>query len=234
MKRLPLICLSAILLFTCSNSSDDPGGNNGNGNALDAPNGVQLFFPFENSLCNEGIDITPTQSTVLFEWEPNDNAEVYTLTLENLSNNLVEEFTTEDFILPITLDRATPYRWFVEYTHQGDAKQSDIWNFYNAGPGIQNYAPFPAEMVFPEMAQTVPATTSVNLQWNGSDLDDDIESYEVYFGTDASPEVAVTALIESEFAVSVLPGTIYYWYVVTQDSAGNSSESTVHQFRVAD
>lgn len=233
MKRLSIICFSAFLFYACSNSSDDGNGNGVNG-AQDPPIGVQLFFPFENSLCNEGIDLTPTQSTVLFEWETNDNALEYTLTLENLLTNIVQDYTTEDVILPITIDRATPYRWEVSYILNGDLKRSNQWNFYNAGPGVQNYTPFPAEIVFPEMAQTVPSTNSITLEWIGADLDDDIDSYTVHFGSDANPGVSATAIIENQLTVSVVPGTIYYWYVVTLDVAGNSSQSSLHQLGVED
>lgn len=221
------------LLFACSNSSDGVGNQNGNGNGQDAFNGVQLVFPFESSLCNEGTNLTPTESTVLFEWEPNNNADVYTLTVENLETNAISQFDTVDFIFPVVISRATPYRWSVEYNHQGETKQSAVWNFYNAGPGIQNYTPFPAEIIFPAMAQTIPSTNSLTLEWNGSDLDDDIVNYDVYFGIENPPNVNATDVNENQLTVSVTPGTIYYWYVVTEDAAGNSSESGIYQFNVS-
>ncbi|MBO3116742.1 hypothetical protein J4050_08290 [Winogradskyella sp. DF17] len=233
MRRLGTLIIIISLLFACSKSSDGDENQNGNGNGQDAPNGVQLVFPFENSLCNEGINLTPTESTVLFEWEPNTNADVYTLTVENLATNSISQFDTVDFIFPVVINRAAPYRWSVEYNHQGETKQSALWNFYNAGLGIQNYTPFPAEIVSPAMAQTIPSTNSLTLEWNGSDLDDDIVNYDVYLGIENPPSVNATDVNVNQLTVSVTPGTIYYWYVVTKDAAGNSSESGVYQFSIS-
>lgn len=227
-----MICI-VILVLGCNDTTDD-GLTNGNGGAQDPPNGVQLVFPAEDSLCNEGENPTPTESTVYFEWEPNDNAASYTLTVENLDTGTIEQFQTQDFIVPVTISRAEAFRWFVEYAYQDDTKVSAIWNFYNAGPGVQTYAPFPAEIIFPSMAQSIPATNSVTLEWSGSDVDDDIIAYDVYFGITNPPSLNTSDLSATQFTVSVEVDTIYYWNVVTKDAEGNSSESGVFAFRVSD
>lgn len=228
-KKFLYIFLLAFICNGCSNNSD---GNPGNGGNFDTPNGVKLVFPSENALCNEGTNLTPTESTVYFEWEPNTNAQLYTLTLENLGSAVMTQYTTEDFIFPVTIERAEAFRWYVEYVFENEIKKSSIWNFYNAGPGVQSYAPFPALIISPSMAQNLPATNSVTLEWSGSDVDNDIVSYDVYFGTNSSPDLFESGLISNQTSVPVLSGTIYYWNVITIDSAGNSSESGVHQFNV--
>jgi hypothetical protein len=228
MKRITYGIYFIVLFLGCTDTTDDGIITN----AQDEPVGVQLVFPQENALCNEGTDLTPTQSTIFFEWQPNDNAELYTLTIENLSTNVVSEYETEDFIFSVTIDRATPFRWSVSYNLENEIKESAIWNFYNAGEGIQTYAPFPAQIIAPTMAQSIPATNTVILEWSGSDVDNDILSYDVYFGTNNPPNISASAISANELTVSVTSGTTYFWNVITKDVAGNSSESGVYQFRV--
>ncbi|MBC2846051.1 hypothetical protein [Winogradskyella flava] len=233
MKKLVYICLSMVLVFGCRDTTDDGPIGNPNG-AQDPPEGVLLVFPYQDTLCNEGENPTPTQSTVFFEWVPNDNAESYTLTIENLNSGNITEYQTSEFIFPVTIDRAVPFRWFVTYDLQGETKESAVWNFYNAGPGVQTYPPFPAEIISPNMAQNLPNTNAIVLQWEGNDVDNDIVSYDIYFGTDNAPSLNTSDSTAEQLTVSVTPGTIYYWEVVTKDAEGNSSESGVYQFRISE
>ncbi|WP_298894305.1 hypothetical protein [uncultured Psychroserpens sp.] len=231
MKQITYLICVVILVLGCSDTTDD-GPINGNGIGQDSPIGVQLIFPQEDSLCNEGENPTPTESTVFFEWEPNDNAESYTLTVENLDTGVVTQHETSDFIFPVTISRAEAFRWFVEYNYQGEAKVSASWNFYNAGPGVQTYAPFPAEIISPSMAQTISATNSVTLDWSGSDVDNDIVGYDVYFGTNNPPSLNTSDMSVDQLTVSVTSGNTYYWNIITKDAEGNSSESGVFEFRI--
>lgn len=226
-----LICFTIVFVLGCNNSDEGLGGN-GLGFGQDIPVGVLLVFPHQDSLCNEGENPTPTESTVFFEWTPNSNAQSYRLTIENLDSGNISQYDTEDFIFPVTIQRSVAYRWHVTYQLQGEPKQSATWNFYNAGPGVQTYAPFPAEIMSPTMAQNMAATNSVTLMWNGNDLDDDIVAYDIYFGSDNPPSLNTSDLSVNELTVSVMPDTIYYWNVITKDAEGNSSESGVYQFRI--
>ena len=230
MKKIGYLLLVTILAVACSTSDDSSGGNNGND--LDLPQGVQLIFPHQNSLCNEGVNQTETESTVFFEWEPSGNAQSYLLTIESLDNDDVLQFTAQENIYPVTINRGESYKWFVEYTSQGDTKTSAVWNFYNAADAIQNYAPFAAEIVAPTMAQNIANTNSIILQWNGSDVDNDIVGYDVYFGTDTQPALFSSDITQNQIEVSVTPGNIYYWSIITKDTAGNSSQTSIHQFRI--
>lgn len=232
MKRIVLIWCLLGLVLGCKDTTDDL-GNNPNGPNQDPLTGVQLVFPFEDELCNEGTNLTPTESTIFFEWEPNDNAEMYTLSIENLNTAAIETYETIDFIIPITLERAEAFRWFVSYNYQEETKTSAVWNFYNAGPGVQTYAPFPAQIISPSMAQTINATNSVSLQWSGSDVDNDIVAYDVYFSNSNPPDLISSDTTASQLSVSVISSSIYYWNIVTKDAAGNTSESGVYQFIVS-
>ncbi|TCK68754.1 hypothetical protein DFQ05_0264 [Winogradskyella wandonensis] len=234
MKKIVYIfCVFLVLLSSCKDTTDDmidttiPFGE-----IQDEVEGVQLIFPLENELCTTGTNITDTESTVLFEWVPNNNADSYNVTVENLNTGEIIELETTDFLVPITIARANSFRWFVSYVYRDDILTSESWNFYNAGIGVQTYPPFPAEIISPTMAQNILATSTVTLQWNGNDVDDDIVGYDVYFGTSNPPEISNADITNTEQSVAVTPDTIYYWSITTKDAEGNESSSVVFQFKV--
>ena len=232
MKNTLLIICLFFLQYGCSS---DGTGNNDPDSANRDPDIANLIFPYESSLCNEGTNVTPTQSTVLFEWEASSNTDSYTINLKNLSNGDISSNQTSATEIPIVLNRATPYEWFIisESNTVGATAQSEIWQFYNAAEGIQTYAPFPAEIISPLMAETITTTLNeITLDWNGSDVDDDIVGYNIYFDTASIPEIFQSNLIESNLNVSITTNTIYYWKIITKDSQGNSSDSGVYQFKI--
>ena len=232
MKKALIIFGLIILNYGCSSNNDSDSMETVVSND---PSSARLVFPHENSLCNEGTNITDTHSTVLFEWWASNNTDAYVLTLKNLSTGNITTHETTSTEISIVLDRATQYQWFV--TSKSNAvstlAQSSTWQFYNAGEGIQNYAPFPAEIIYPVMAETVvTAANEITLEWDGDDVDDDIMDYDVYFGTENPPGIYASDLVEDNLIVSIAPDTIYYWKIITKDSQGNSSDSGVYQFKV--
>ena len=133
------------------------------------------------------------------------------------------------------MERGVPYSWFVTSRGNGTTTTTDsgMFRFYNEGEGIENYAPFPAEAVSPARGANIAATAMVDLEWNGSDVDDDITGYEVLFGTDAAALASAGTSTEASLSdVSVASGSTYLWQVITTDSAGNTSTSELFQFRV--
>ena len=241
MRQVLYIMCFAFFVFGCSKSDDDGGSIiteeeiNPDDETIDARIAAKLVFPYKNSLCNEGINLTPTESTVFFEWEANKDADGYTLIIENLSSGAIISKITTQIKIAIVIQRATPYSWHV-VSNSNDIliadEKSETWQFYNAAPGVEFYAPFPAAINSPAMAATIPTTAEVTLNWTGSDVDNDIIAYDVYFGVNSEPEFHIGGLTASELNVSVLANTIYYWKVVTKDEEGNSSDSGVHQFKV--
>lgn len=230
MKNISLILAILFITIGCKNDDDT------NDVAPEVPTDFALIFPFENSECNEGTNITDTESTVLFEWETSQNADGYELVIRDLNSNQEGSVMATDTRVPIVLQRATPYSWYViARSDEADSvTQSATWKFYNAGDGIEAYAPFPAEIVFPAMSQTISAPSgTITLDWNSQDVDNDIESHDIYFGTTNPPELFAQSVSNSEFTnVSVSANTIYYWKVITIDSRGNQSDSGIFQFEV--
>jgi hypothetical protein len=197
---------------------------------------ANLIFPYENSLCTEGTNVTQLESTVLFEWEKDQYTDNYELKLKNLNTGDLSSHKTNSTEISITLKLATPYEWYIISTSNSVSEivQSATWRFYNAGVAIESYAPFPAEIISPTMAEIITTTESeINLNWSGSDVDNDIIGYDVFFGRTTTPEIIKSDLNESILKnVSITPNTIYYWKIITKDSHGNKSDSGVYQFKI--
>ena len=221
----------SILLVNCSSggSDDSPPPVQ-----IEAPDAASLVFPLENSECTEGFDITTTQSTVNFNWSDVANANSYQLVLKNLETQNITNHNRSASDLDITINRATPYSWYIISKNSGsDTAQSATWKFYNAGEAISSYAPFPAELVSPAMGIGLDAATiNTLLEWSGSDIENDIVDYEVFFGNDNPPTNSLGIITASTMTVTVSSANVYYWRVVTKDSQSNTSNSEIFQFKV--
>ncbi|GGG42431.1 hypothetical protein GCM10011414_09990 [Croceivirga lutea] len=200
------------------------------------PEQVQLVFPEENEVCTTGIIISDTESEVAFDWTDATNTSIYRVTLTNLNSSQQDTFEATESNLPIRLLRGTPYSWKVTtiLENSEETTDSDTEFFYNAGDGVTNYIPFPASEPSPENgASYSSAVTAVNFSWVGSDLDNDIISYDFYFGLTMEPEL-LEADLESNILNNVVvnSGNRYYWQVVTKDELGNQSTSDLFYFDV--
>lgn len=230
MKIIMKIWASAtlLLIFSCGS-----GGGNGDSPGED-PTAATLIFPINNSECTTGVSISETQSKITFEWNAAENADVYFVYVKNLNTQSQLQYNAEgNTAVEVTLLKGVPYSWYVvaKSNATGTLVESAKWKFYNAGDGIVNYIPFPAEVVSPLMSSTVVGPT-IDLEWSASDIDDDIVDYKIYFGTNANPTTLLGTVTEERFnQVNTTSNTTYYWKVVTTDEAGNASNSPIFQFK---
>ena len=238
MKRtyIKIYALFWVLALTASCGGSGDGGDDPDPEPIPVavPSSATLVFPEDDSECNEGEIISDTQSRVLFQWNASQNTDSYQVNLTNLNTNSTALTNSTTNEVEITLLRGVPYEWFVVSRANGTAEtaSSPVWRFYNAGPGITNYAPFPAEAVSPGRGATISATATVTLEWTGSDIDNDIVSYTLYFGTADPPALLESGITDTAFEVSVVSGQTYFWQVETVDSAGNQTLSERFNFRV--
>lgn len=238
-SRFILSTLIVLIISSCSSSSsggDDTPTPPPPPMATPPPSATTLIFPEDDTECNTGEVVNDTQSNVTFEWNLSENTDSYEVNLLNLNTNAstVSEVTTNQ--ASIVIDRGTPYEWFVVSKASGtnDTATSLRFRFYNEGLGVENYAPFPAEAVNPARGANISATTtSINLEWVTSDIDDDIQGYEILLDTNANPtnSIGVTTAANLD-NVAVSSGNTYYWRVITTDEAGNTSTSETFQFKI--
>lgn len=234
MKLKHLLILAVLALTGCGKSSTNPDPEPVV--TVNGPAKATLTFPAQNSVCNSGTVISTTQASVVLSWAGGANTDSYEVDVKNLLTGAVTVQTATTNQLTVTLLRGTPYSWYV-VSKSGSVTAtatSDTWKFYMAGLGVTSYAPFPASVTAPTFGQVfAAATATVNLSWAGSDTDNDISGYDVYFGTTASPTVYKSNV--SDMFVNNVPvtsGNTYYWRVVTKDSQGNTSNSELFQFKV--
>lgn len=223
---------SVLFLLSCGGGGDGDGG--GDPDPVPAPSATSLIFPENNSECTEGEVISTNQSQVVFQWNASQNTDSYQVNLKNLNTGTTSVSSSLESSTPVSLLRGVPYEWFVVSRANGttETASSPVWRFYNAGPGISNYAPFPVQAIAPSRGATLDATTSVTLEWSGSDVDNDISSYTIAFGTQNPPPVIETGITTSTLLVDVQSGNTYYWEVSTIDSAENATSSELFIFRV--
>ncbi|MBM1105599.1 hypothetical protein JQC67_05535 [Aurantibacter crassamenti] len=228
--KLTMSLLLLLILTACPGSKDD-------GSVIDPigdPGSVNLVFPENNSECTEGAAVGDSQSTITFQWEAAQNANSYEVNLKNLENGDTQKTESNTNDVDITLKSNTPYEWYVvsRSSNSEVAPASAKWKFYNAGAGVLNYAPFPAAAVNPKRGESIAATTSVTLEWQGDDVDNDIAEFEVLFGTIATPDTSIGATVQSSIATNIVSGQTYYWQVITKDKAGNTSQSEIFSFKI--
>ncbi|VAV83197.1 hypothetical protein MNBD_BACTEROID02-1546 [hydrothermal vent metagenome] len=232
MKKLTII-LVLTLLYNCSSSSDDGGSTTPP--VSQAPAIAVLTFPDNNQECNQGIEVNATQSSVTFTWNASANTDSYDIVLKNLDTNSILTFSSNTNDKAITIDKATPYSWYVvsKSITSTETAQSATWKFYNSGDPVESFAPFPADLIAPTMGANLNGITTVTLEWSGSDIDNDITGYDVFIDTTSPPTTQLGSnQTETTIDATVTAGNVYYWRVIITDSQGNNSESEIFSFRV--
>jgi hypothetical protein len=226
-KIISLLLFVSILSVSC--------GKDENENtilAADLPTASLLIFPDNNTECNEGSIISDTETEVLFKWEEAINTSAYILTITNLKDATSREIHTISNEFLIRVLRGTPYSWFVKSKSSigSVTADSETWRFYNAGLAEESHPPFPAEATSPQLGSSI-ASGPITLQWDASDVDNDIASYTVLLGTNNALVTKVGNSNTNSLDVTVSSGLVYYWKVITIDSLANESYSQTFEFR---
>lgn len=201
------------------------------------PEQVQLVFPEQNSECTTGQSLGETTSRVTFRWQEADYVDVYELRVTNINTGTVQTISTATNSTSLPIAKGTPFSWSVQSRNNRvtDVVSSAAWNFYNAG-SVSSYAPFPADILGPRMSERLfkDLNNEVTLSWTGSDLDNDIANYEVFFSTVNPPSDRIATLGAgiTQQKVTVGSNMVYYWSVITKDEEGNETSSGVYSFQV--
>jgi hypothetical protein len=227
-----LIFLS-LLVFSCGGSGDEPIAPE-----IKAPDVVSLNLPTNNTICEDGTNVTNTSSDVAFTWAPSNNIESYELAITNLVTNVVTTKTIAHPIVTTTvnLTRGQPYKWQITSKSTKTTKTgvSSSNKFYLAGSGITSYAPFPAMITAPTFGAIVtPVSNKVTLTWTGSDPDSSALTYEVFIDTDEAKVKSYTTPISAStnsYSHTVENNKTYFWCVKTSDGR-NISYSLIHNFK---
>lgn len=228
-KKIIPLCLLAIAIATSCSSDDEKA------NVIDEdlPSAAVLIFPHNNTECNEGEIISDTETDVLFQWQEANYTSSYILKITNLNDGTSRNISTPATEYLIRILRGTPYSWSVKSIASGttETAESELWKFYNSGLPKESHPPFPAEAISPQNGSSVDEG-SVLLQWEATDVDDDIASYTILLDTSSTPATEVGNSSANSLNVTVSSGQVYYWKVITTDELGNESHSQIFQFKV--
>lgn len=227
-KTILTVSVCVFLVLSCGKDSDLA-------QEVLEPTKVSLIFPENNSECTAGDILSDEESRVTFEWSAATLGDEYLVTITDLLTGESREIEAETNQTPILLKRGTPYRWEVTTRLSSPQKSvtSDPAAFYNAGVGVRTHIPFPASNPTPiDGILLQEGLTSVTLQWEASDIDDDLVNFDVYFGTNVNPGLISELQVQPSITVDVNPQTTYYWKVVSRDSQGNESNSQIFSFIV--
>jgi len=225
-----LFPILGILLLALSCGKNDPP-------PPQPPSAALLVFPFQNSECNTGNQISNDISEVTFEWQASDNTDSYVLSVTNLGTNNTQTITTTNTMATSGIARAAPFSWSVTSSNMETTvrPESETWLFFNAG-SITNYPPFPAQLVSPKSGAAVLKNTNdeILFQWSGADVEDDIVSYELFLSEpDAEELTSAYTGTDANFTVAGLVSqSVYKWRVGTTDAQEHTSSSNTYEFSV--
>ena len=223
----PLIISAFIISCAGSNSEDEIDLSVVENNVPSLPN---LIAPENNVLC--------LNNEVLLKWQASEDADGdeinYTVEISEDNEFLKIDqtlITTSNFIT-VFLEKGKAYYWRVKASDKlNETKGYSVYfKFYTEGKAVQNYAPYLPELISPAL-NSVQQSASVILKWNAVDVDNDVLSYDVYFGKENPPLQKVGSnQAASQLSVNVNSSTNYYWKVVVLDSKGGKTIGQVWNF----
>ena len=219
MKKLVLLFLMSAFLLSCTKE--------------EAPN-LAPTWAFQQSPANGTVNIHPDD--VILEWLAATDIEgdelTYSLFMGTSDDNLDLVNTQAELTYdPAGLDILTTYYWSIT-TSDGTSETSakDIWSF-STSDGIRNAIPPAPALLLPADGATDIGLLDVVLTWEESiDPDDDVVTYEIYFGTSADNLQNVGTTTGLSFTPSIDFSTTYYWMVKATDPREGEASSTVRSF----
>ena len=216
------ILFASILIFSCKES-------------IPEPEQVTLINPENNNTClfsNSNANF----GDVEFSWTEAKHTDNYDLIIENQLTNLKNSRTINQTFARVTLERGAPYSWYVVSKSESteNIALSETRNFYLEGPSQLTHIPFPAKLISPLNESIINSGVIVTFQWEGYDLDGDIDNYDLIIENTSNGEEIKYEKIESQnFEVELQIGNIYSWKITTRDKGNNLSSSLNSTFELA-
>ena len=220
MKKLliPFLVICLNLFIGCEGSVEE---------VVDTPDpleAVTLILPENDRQCL-GQRLASEQIRVEFDWSDAPDVTSYTVELRDGVSSTTNSVMTTSSSTFINLEPGTLYTWRVTaMDNSGSSETSERFSFYTEGLVESNHVPFPAQITITENTNS-----TIDISWESTDLDDDIEAYQVFFGTTNPPEEVASNLTETSINLEVTAGETYFLNIRTFDSIGNYSDSRLSQ-----
>ena len=203
---------------------------------IPVPEPSLLLAPSNLNTCNSATRINNLERQVRFQWTATLNTESYNLVVQNTLTGEQQTITTSLLTESIVLTSGTPYQWYVISKSSLTLAEgkSSIWHFYLEGNPQESHFPFPAILLVPsdELIVSLNASNAFTFEWEGNDLDNDIQRYDFYLGTSSSSlNKEREAITSQQVTLVLIPNTIYFWQIISKDLQGNQSTSEIYQFQ---
>lgn len=176
-----------------------------------------------------------TSEYLTVSWEcsdPDGDEVIYTVQVKEDGNYIVYSGQTllKKLDTGLFLLRETMYTWRVVASDGLENSESDWWTFFT--PDWSNEPPNAPADPHPTDGAIDIQPVGVHLTWSADDPDEnDVLTYNVYFGTDSDPEPVATGLTETSYTLPPLDyDTVYFWRVVSSDSHDESTLGSVWTF----
>lgn len=217
MKKIIFILITQLLFISCS-SNHEP--------IEEELGAFELNYPKNNTLCTEGKSISKDKVTIPLKWEVSKNAAFYKVKVINTSTGEKIEKVVNTTSTELNLLKGIKFSWSITAILNDKELSSSTWSFYSEGASVSNHIPFPANISLKDNKDG-----TINIKWEGSDLDNDIANYKVYLG---SSENTAVLLIETKDTIiknhNINYNKKYFLKIVTIDEKGNSS-SSIKEFK---
>lgn len=194
------------------------------GNYNQAPTTPALNFPFNQA------DVSLPFTLQWSSTDPDNDPLIYDLFLSTNSNpDLLVNGISENTYEVTNLTAGQTYFWKVIVNDgQGHQVESEIHQFNVTGS--ENLPPTTPANPSPANNATI-EVTETTLHWACTDPEQDPTTYDVYFGTSSSPDLAGENINQSSYPVNNLQeNTTYYWRIVAKDDNENVTEGPVWSF----
>ena len=203
---------------------------------IPVPEPSLLLAPSNLNTCNSATRINDLERQVRFQWTATLNTESYNLVVQNTLTGEQQTITTSLLTESIILTSGAPYQWYVisKSSLTVEEGKSSIWYFYLEGNPQASHFPFPALLLSPsdELIVSLNASNAFTFEWEGNDLDNDIQRYDFYLGTSSSSlNKEREAITSQQVTLVLIPNTIYFWQIISKDLQGNRSTSEIYQFQ---
>jgi len=202
---------------------------------IPVPEPSLLLAPSNLNTCNSATRINDLERQVRFQWTATLNTESYNLVVQNTLTGEQQTITTSLLTESIVLNSGTPYQYVISKSSLTLAEgKSSIWHFYLEGNPQESHFPFPAILLVPsdESIVSLNASNAFTFEWEGNDLDNDIQGYDFYLGTSSSSlNKEREAITSQQVTLGLIPNTIYFWQIISKDLQGNQSTSEIYQFQ---
>ena len=227
MKNSSTILVLTLMLMFCWSCSKP---------LIPQPQAATLITPQNNNACLP-LFTDELTGVINFSWETALNTDSYEVVIRNNVSRTEQKKAVDLTSTTLILERGFPYTWWVISSSQISSVEtkSEVWSFYIEGIEQQTHIPFPAQLKTPLEGQIVISSSGqINLEWLGSDLDNDIAYYQIYLGTNPNRlQLFQDNLSIPNYSVNLSVDETYYWKIVTVDRNGNKSESVIQTFRIS-